>query len=81
MASPIKFNVGGRHFEVSRELIEQQPESMVRRMVSESWPPDPKQVIFIDRNGDIFAQGSGAGVSTIWKHCAPNQRSQRNVCP
>ncbi|KAL7523883.1 hypothetical protein ACHAWF_000721, partial [Thalassiosira exigua] len=56
MASPIQFNVGGRHFEVSRELIEQQPESMLGRMVSESWHPDPKEVIFIDRNGDIFAQ-------------------------
>ncbi|KAL7551379.1 hypothetical protein ACHAWF_014581 [Thalassiosira exigua] len=56
LPSSIKFNVGGRHFEVSRDLIEQQPESMLRRMVSEAWHPDTEKTIFIDRNSDIFAQ-------------------------
>ncbi|KAL7525127.1 hypothetical protein ACHAWF_001224 [Thalassiosira exigua] len=56
LPTSIKFNVGGCHFEVSRDLIEQQPESMLGRLVSASWHPDPEKTIFIDRNGDIFAQ-------------------------
>mmetsp|Transcript_10495 Transcript_10495/g.18961 ORF Transcript_10495/g.18961 Transcript_10495/m.18961 type:complete len:289 (+) Transcript_10495:248-1114(+) len=52
----IKFNVGGRHFEVLRDLIEKQPESMLGRGVSETWQHDPEKTIFFDRDGDIFAQ-------------------------
>ncbi|KAL7549180.1 hypothetical protein ACHAWF_012446 [Thalassiosira exigua] len=50
------FNVCGRHFEVSRDLIEQQPDSMLEKAASETWHPDPEKAILIDRSGDIFAQ-------------------------
>ncbi|KAL7550118.1 hypothetical protein ACHAWF_013354 [Thalassiosira exigua] len=56
LPTSIKFNVGGRHFEVSRDLIEQQPDSMLGTTVSGHWHPDREKTIFIDRNGDIFAQ-------------------------
>ena len=52
----IKFNVGGRHFEVSRALIEQQPESLLGQMVSEKWQTDLEKSGFIDRDGGFFTQ-------------------------
>lgn len=55
MAETIKFNVGGKHFEVSRALIEQTPESMLAKMITEKWKKEPDELIFIDRDGDKFA--------------------------
>ena len=54
-SSTIKFNVGGRHFEVSRDLIDTHAETMLGKLVSDAWQEDPEQEVFIDRNGDIFA--------------------------
>jgi hypothetical protein len=51
----IKFNVGGKHFEVSRDLIEAHSETMLGKLVSDAWQADPEETVFIDRNGDIFA--------------------------
>ena len=51
----IKFNVGGKHFEVSRDLMEKHSETMLGRLVSEAWQQDPEEPVFIDRNGDTFA--------------------------
>ena len=59
----VKLNVGGRYFEVSLSLIKQEPhddETMLSRLVSKEWNnntnnDNPTQVIFIDRDGDIFA--------------------------
>ena len=51
----IKFNVGGRHFEVSRDLIDTHSETMLGKLVSGAWQEDPEEVVFIDRDGDIFA--------------------------
>lgn len=51
----VKFNVGGRHFEVSRDLMEKHFETMLGRLVSEAWQQDPEEPVFIDRNGDTFA--------------------------
>ena len=51
----IKFNVGGRHFEVSRDLLEGHSETMLGKLVSEAWQADPEERIFIDRDGDKFA--------------------------
>ena len=53
--STIKFNVGGRHFEVSRDLIDTHSETMLGKLVSDVWQEDPEQEVFIDRDGDIFA--------------------------
>ena len=59
-ASPdrIRLNVGGRHFEVSRSLIDQLG-SMLARLVSDTWNDDSDEVVFIDRDGDLFAQVLG----------------------
>ncbi len=54
-SSTIKFNVGGRHFEVSRDLIDTHSETMLGKLVSDAWQEDPEEVVFIDRDGDIFA--------------------------
>ena len=51
----IKFDVGGKHFEVSRDLLEAHSETMLGKLVSETWRKDPKEPVFIDRDGDIFA--------------------------
>ena len=51
----IKFNVGGRPFEVSRDLMEEHSETMLGKLVSEAWQADPEEPVFIDRDGDIFA--------------------------
>ena len=52
----IKFNVGGRPFEVSRDLMEKHSETMLGKLVSEAWQADPEdEPVFIDRDGDIFA--------------------------
>jgi hypothetical protein len=52
--STVKFNVGGRHYEVSRSLIEWFPDTMLAKMVSETWQKDPEATLFIDENGDRF---------------------------
>jgi hypothetical protein len=50
----VKFNVGGRHYEVSRSLIEKFPSTMLARMISETWQTDPEATLFIDRDSDRF---------------------------
>ena len=52
--SRVKFNVGGRHYEVPRSLIETFPSTMLARMTSETWQKDPEATLFIDRNGERF---------------------------
>ena len=51
----IKFNVGGKHFEISRDLLGGHSETMLGKLVSEAWQADPEERIFIDRDGDNFA--------------------------
>jgi hypothetical protein len=55
MVDTVKFNVGGKHFEVSRALIEQNPDTMLSKMISEVWEKEPEKPMFIDRDGDMFA--------------------------
>lgn len=52
----IKFNVGGKHFEVSRDLImkDKGNETMLSRLVSDTWLQDPEERVYIDRNGNNF---------------------------
>ena len=50
MAETVKFNVGGKHFEVSRALIEQTPGSMLAKMITETRKKEPDELIFIDRD-------------------------------
>ena len=51
----VKFNVGGRHFEVSRALVDDYSDTVLGKLVSDTWMEDREKVVFIDRSGDIFA--------------------------
>ena len=61
-SATIRLNVGGTSYEVSRSTIEQYPDTMLARMVSEAWNSDDsgdesdkdKKALFIDRNGERF---------------------------
>ncbi len=55
----VKFNVGGKKFEASRELVEENEESMLARMVSDTWQEDPTKPVYIDRDDDIFSSVLG----------------------
>lgn len=57
----VRFNVGGKHFEVSRSLITEQtkPDTMLARLVSDTWTwqassKDSSKPLFNDRDGDHF---------------------------
>ena len=53
----VQFDVGGRVFKTSRSLIDQHEDTMLARLVSDTWQEDPtNKAVFIDRDGDIFAQ-------------------------
>lgn len=53
--SLISLNVGGTIYQVSRSLLEEQhPETMLARLVSETWHHEPRTEIFIERNGTRF---------------------------
>jgi len=56
MAETVKFNVGGGKYRCSRDLIANQyPETVLGKLVSETWQSNPEETIFIDRSGDMFA--------------------------
>ena len=55
MADTVKLNVGGRHFEVGRDLVDKYSDSVLATLVSDTWQEDPEETVFIDRNGDTFA--------------------------
>lgn len=48
----VQFNVGGKHFEISRACVSKHPDSILGRLMSDDSQSQP---IFIDRNGDVFA--------------------------
>ena len=52
----VQFDVGGRLFKTSRSLIDKHEGTMLARLVSDTWQEDPTKPVFIDRDGDIFAQ-------------------------
>jgi hypothetical protein len=56
MADTVQFDVSGRVFKVSRALIDAVPDSMLARMISETWEQEPGKPMFIDRDSDLFAQ-------------------------
>jgi hypothetical protein len=53
----IRFNVGGKLYEVSRSLIEQQNDTMLARLVSEIWEQkgSGNEAVFIERDSERFA--------------------------
>ena len=52
----VQFDVCGRLFKTSRSLIDKHEGTMLSRLVSDTWQEDPTKPVFIDRDGDIFAQ-------------------------
>lgn len=58
----VTFNVGGTHYEVSRSLINQFPDTMLARLSSETWSPQTDDgdsnykgaPLFIERDGERF---------------------------
>ena len=56
-AETVTFNVGGKHYEVSRSLIERFPDTILARMTSELWLGGENakdEPIFIERDGERF---------------------------
>lgn len=61
-SATVRFDVGGTVYRVSRSLLDLFPDTMLSRMVSETWQDcsqggdDQKEEppIFLDRNGDRF---------------------------
>lgn len=51
----VRLNVGGTKYEVSRSLIEQYPNTMLARLISEEWDQEKAgKELFIERNGKCF---------------------------
>jgi BTB/POZ domain len=54
----IRFNVGGKDFEISRSTLELYPHTMLARIAAAAWTGgkchDPSDPVFIDRDGDLF---------------------------
>ena len=56
-AETVTFDVGGKHYKVSRSLIERFPDTILARMTSELWLGGNKakdEPIFIERDGERF---------------------------
>jgi hypothetical protein len=54
MSKTVRFNVGGKVYEVSRSLLEQHPNTMLARMIGKHWQSEENDILFIDRNGERF---------------------------
>ncbi|KAL3917193.1 MAG: hypothetical protein SGILL_004827, partial [Bacillariaceae sp.] len=57
LESNVRFNVGGRVYEVARSTVEQYPDTMLARMIDTTWKHEhykPGDMIYIDRNGNRF---------------------------
>ena len=48
MVDTVKYNVGGKHFEVSRALINANPDAILAKMIPDTWEKEPENPIFID---------------------------------
>ena len=50
----VKLNVGGKLYQVSTSLIESYPDSMLARLISDTWTKDTNTPIFIESDGVQF---------------------------
>lgn len=50
----VKFNVGGKRYEVSGSLLENHSDSMLYRSSTDMWQKNSSEEIFIERDGDRF---------------------------
>lgn len=48
----VQFNVGGKHFEISRGVVNKHPDCVLDGLMADE---SLQQPIFIDRNGDVFS--------------------------
>jgi hypothetical protein len=57
MVDTVQFDLGGKIFKISRALIDEHPDTMLAKMISEAWENenDKDKPLFIDRDGDLFA--------------------------
>ena len=56
MVDTVKFNVRGKHFEVSRALIDEHSGVMLGKLFSDTWNEYQEKAVFVDRNGNIFVR-------------------------
>jgi hypothetical protein len=63
-ATTVTFDVGGKIYRVSRSMVEQHPDSVLARLISDTWTTalsrddgenTNNRALFIDRDGDRFA--------------------------
>ena len=54
MPDIVKFNVGGKRYEVARSLISMYPKSLLAKAAFSPWNQDNDEEIFIERDGDRF---------------------------
>ena len=55
MVDTVKFNVGGRNFEVSRAVVDEHSDTVLGKLVSDASNDNPGKSVFIDQDSDIFA--------------------------
>jgi hypothetical protein len=53
-SATVKFNVGGCLYEVSRDLLQSFPLTMLARMASKTWQKGPAATLFVERDGERF---------------------------
>jgi hypothetical protein len=54
MTELVKFNIGGKLYQISKSLLEMHSNTMLAKSASENWQKDPEAEIFIERNGIRF---------------------------
>eukprot|EP00593_Proboscia_inermis_P011558 CAMPEP_0171318522 /NCGR_PEP_ID=MMETSP0816-20121228/89210_1 /TAXON_ID=420281 /ORGANISM="Proboscia inermis, Strain CCAP1064/1" /LENGTH=92 /DNA_ID=CAMNT_0011813109 /DNA_START=369 /DNA_END=644 /DNA_ORIENTATION=+ len=54
MPETVTFDVGGKEYRVSTSLLQQYPECMLARMISEEWKKEEDTKLFIERDGERF---------------------------
>ena len=76
----VKFNVGGRHFEVSRALIEGHSDTVLGKLVSDTWNDDPdKAVILLIHTVSYISLNDAAQGTTNMTH-RKNNASRSYYC-
>jgi len=52
----VQFNVGGCIYEISRDILNQEPDTMLARSASKVWQQDPDQEVFLNGDGEPYWQ-------------------------
>ena len=54
MTNTVRFNVGGKLYQVSRSLLDMHPNTMLAQSASEQWLQNPDAEVFVERDGIRF---------------------------